>query len=92
MTFLDLWVTGGGNNDAGYSNAEYDALVNQAKAEGDEAKRWELMRQAEDILMEDMPIIPLYYYTKVKAAKPEVKGVRVSTLGHVFFDKAYIEK
>lgn len=92
MTFLDLWVTGGGNNDAGYSNAEYDALVNQAKAEGDQAKRWELMRQAEDILMEDMPIIPLYYYTKVKAAKPEVKGVRVSTLGHVFFDKAYIEK
>ena len=92
MTFLDLWLTGGGNNDAGYSNAEYDALVNQAKAEGDQAKRWELMRQAEDILMEDMPIIPLYYYTKVKAAKPEVKGVRVSTLGHVFFDKAYIEK
>lgn len=92
MTFLDLWVTGGGNNDAGYSNAEYDALVNQAKAESDQAKRWELMRQAEDILMEDMPIIPLYYYTKVKAAKPEVKGVRVSTLGHVFFDKAYIEK
>ena len=92
MTFLDLWLTGGGNNDAGYSNAEYDALVNQAKAEGDEAKRWELMRQAEDILMNDMPIIPLYYYTKVKAAKPEVKGVRVSTLGHVFFDKAYIEK
>ncbi|MDU5110403.1 MAG: peptide ABC transporter substrate-binding protein [Clostridium sp.] len=92
MTFLDLWLTGGGNNDAGYSNAEYDALVNQAKAEGDQAKRWELMRQAEDILMEDMPIIPLYYYTKVKAAKPEVKGVRVSTLGHVFFDQAYIEK
>lgn len=92
ITFLDLWLTGGGNNDAGYSNAEYDALVNQAKAEGDEAKRWELMRQAEDILMEEMPIIPLYYYTKVKAAKPEVKGVRVSTLGHVFFDQAYIEK
>ena len=92
MTFLDLWVTGGGNNDAGYSNAKYDALVNQAKTEGDQAKRWELMRQAEDILMEDMPIVPIYYYTKVKGAKPEVKGVRVSTLGHVFFDKAYIEK
>ena len=92
MTFLDLWVTGGGNNDAGYSNAKYDALVNQAKAEGDQAKRWELMRQAEDILMEEMPIVPIYYYTKVKGSKPEVKGVRVSTLGHVFFDKAYIEK
>lgn len=91
MTFLDLWVTGGGNNDAGYSNAEYDKLVADAKKEADPAKRWELMRKAEDIIMEEMPIIPLYYYTKVKGAKPEVKGVRVSTLGHVFFDKAYIE-
>ncbi|MPM13165.1 Oligopeptide-binding protein OppA [bioreactor metagenome] len=91
MTFLDLWVTGGGNNDAGYSNAEYDKLVADAKKEADPDKRWELMRKAEDIIMDEMPIIPLYYYTKVKGAKPEVKGVRVSTLGHVFFDKAYIE-
>ena len=92
MTFLDLWVTGGGNNDAGYSNAEYDSLVAQAKAEQDSTKRWELMHKAESIIMEDMPIIPLYYYTKVKAAKPEVKGFRVSTLGHVLFDQAYIEE
>ena len=91
MTFLDLWVTGGGNNDAGYSNPEYDKIVAAAKKEADQTKRWELMRQAEDMIMEDMPIIPLYYYTKVKGAKPEVKGVRVSALGHVFFDKAYIE-
>ncbi|KLE14330.1 peptide ABC transporter substrate-binding protein [Clostridium sp. C8] len=92
MTFLDLWVTGGGNNDAGYSNAEYDKLVADAKKEADPDKRWELMRKAEDIIMDEMPIIPLYYYTKVKGAKPEVKGVRVSTLGHVFVDKAYIEE
>lgn len=92
MTFLDLWLTGGGNNDAGYSNAKYDELVKAAKAEQDPTKRWDLMHQAEAIIMEDMPIIPLYYYTKVKAAKPEVKGVRVSTLGHTLFDQAYIEE
>lgn len=92
MTFLDLWVTGGGNNDAGYSNPEYDSLVAQAKTEQDSTKRWELMHQAEAIIMEDMPIIPLYYYTKAKAAKPEVKGVRVSTLGNILFDQAYIEE
>ena len=92
MTFLDLWVTGGGNNDAGYSNPEYDKLVNEAKTEGDLEKRWEIMKKAEDMVMNDMPIIPLYYYTIVKGAKPEVKGVRVSSLGHVFFDKAYIEE
>ena len=92
MTFLDLWVTGGGNNDAGYSNPKYDELVNAAKVEADVNKRWDMLKEAEDILMEDMPIIPLYYYTKPKAMKPEVKGVRVSLLGHVFFDRAYIEQ
>ena len=92
MTFLDLWITDGGNNDTGYSNPEYDKLVNAAKVETDLDKRWEIMKEAEDILMEDMPIIPLYYYTKPKAYKPEVKDVRVSTLGYVFFDRAYIEE
>ena len=92
MTFLDLWVTDGGNNDAGYSNAKYDELVNAAKVEADVNKRWDMLKEAENILMEDMPIIPLYYYTKPKAMKPEVKGVRVSLLGHVFFDRAYIEE
>ncbi|GAA0086353.1 peptide ABC transporter substrate-binding protein [Clostridium sp. CTA-7] len=92
MTFLDLWVTGGGNNDAGYSNPKYDELVNAAKAEADADKRWDIMKQAEDVLMEDMPIIPLYFYNKATGAKPEVKGVRVSMLGHVYFDKAYIEE
>ncbi len=57
MTFLDLWVTGGGNNDASYSNPKYDELVNGAKVEADVNKRWDMMKQAEDILMEDMPII-----------------------------------
>lgn len=91
MTFLDLWVTGGGNNDAGYSNAEYDKLVAQAKSEPDQDKRWELMKKAEDILMADMPIVPIYYYTQVKAANPDVKGIRVSNLGHVYLDGAYFE-
>lgn len=91
MTFLDLWVTGGGNNDAGYSNPEYDKLVAQAKSEPDQDKRWELMKQAEDILMADMPIVPIYYYTQVKAANPDVKGIRVSSLGHVYLDGVTLE-
>ena len=89
MTFLDLWVTGGGNNDAGYSNSEYDKLVSDAKVEEDADKRWELMKKAEDILMEDMPIIPIYYYTQVKAANKDVQGIRVSSLGHVYLQDAY---
>lgn len=37
MTFLDMWVTGGGQNNAGYSNPEYDKLIAAAKVEIDGA-------------------------------------------------------
>lgn len=92
MTFLDLWVTGGGNNAAGYSNPEYDALVTGARNEADTAKREEMLNQAEDILMADMPVIPIYYYTQPKAIQSYVKGVTVNQLGKVSFVDAYIEK
>ena len=91
MTFLDLWVTGGGNNDCGFSNARYDELIAAAKVETDSAKRLEMLREAEDILMDEMPILPIYYYTTVTAANENVKGVRISTLGKISFKYAYKE-
>lgn len=90
MTFLDLFVTNGGNNDAAYSNAKYDEKIAGAKKETDPAKRMALLHEAEDILMEDMPIIPLYYYTTVVCQKPTIKDVRISPLGQVYFTKAYV--
>ena len=91
MTFLDLWVTGGGNNDCGFSNARYDELIAAAKVETDSAKRLEMLREAEDILMDEMPILPIYYYTTVTAANENVEGVRISTLGKISFKYAYKE-
>ena len=91
MTFLDLWVTGGGNNDTGFSNARYDELVAAAKVETDSAKRLEMLREAEDILMDEMPILPIYYYTTVTAMNENVKGVHISTLGKISFKYAYKE-
>lgn len=91
MTFLDLFVTGGGNNDSGYSNPEYDALIAAAKVESDPDKRKEQLREAEDILMDEMPILPIYYYTTVMGWNENVKGVQVSVLGTVYLQGAYIE-
>ena len=62
MTFLDMWITNGGNNDTGFSNAQYDILISQAKVETDVVKRENLLREAEDILMDEMPVI--FYFTK----------------------------
>ena len=91
ITFLDLFVTGGGNNDSGYSNPEYDALIAAAKVETDPDKRKEQLREAEDILMDDMPILPIYYYTTVMGWNENVKGIQVSVLGTVYLQGAYIE-
>lgn len=50
-----------------------------------------MLRQAEDILMDEMPVIPVYYYTKVRGIKPSVKGVQCTSLGKVYFKNAYKE-
>ena len=91
MTFLDMWITNGGNNDTGFSNAQYDILISQAKVETDVVKRENLLREAEDILMDEMPVIPVYYYTTVMAWNKYVKGVQVSVVGKVYFKNAYKE-
>ena len=92
MTFLDMWVSNSGQNDAGYSNPEYDKLINAARREPDKAKRVQLLHQAEDVIMNDMPIIPLYYYKNIVCIKPYVKGTYKSVLGFVYFQNAYVDK
>jgi oligopeptide transport system substrate-binding protein len=73
-TFLDMWVTGGGNNETGWSNAEYDHLIAQAAETADPKARLEVFQKAEAILMDELPIIPIYFYTSTRAIRPEVKG------------------
>lgn len=92
MTFLDMWVTNGGNNDAGFSNKEYDNLIKSAKSEQNQTKRMSELHKAEDILMNEMPIIPLYYYNYIVCKKDYVKGVNKSILGFIMFENADIDK
>ena len=92
MTFIDMWVTGGGNNDTGWSNAQYDEYVKIAKSTGDQAARMDAMHKAEAILMAEMPIGPIYFYTRPELIKPYIKGYYASALGYTDFKTAYIEK
>jgi oligopeptide transport system substrate-binding protein len=63
MSFLDMWVTGGGNNNTGWGNAKYDELIRKAAVEPDLDKRAAIFREAELIVVEDeFPILPLYIY------------------------------
>ena len=81
-TFLDMWLTGGGQNETGWSNKEYDRLIGEAARTGDAAARLELFQKAETILMDEVPIIPIYFYTRQHLISPKVKGWHPTLLDH----------
>ena len=80
MTFLDLWVSGGGNSRTGWSNATYDDLVRRATVEVDPAERLRLLSRAEAILLADGPVIPIYHYSESSLVKPYVSGIYSTVL------------
>ncbi len=63
-SLMELWISSSGNNDAHFYNDEYDALVAAAASTDDQAARFESFHKAEKILEEQLPIIPLYYYSE----------------------------
>ena len=88
MSFLDMWLTGGGNNDAQYANPEYDSLIQQAKATTDPAERMQLMHDAEDIIIgQDYALCPLYFYTQKYMLADGIQGMYYTPLGYFFFDQ-----
>jgi len=91
VNFLEMWVTGGGNNNTGYGRPDYDALIQQAYAEQGAAARLALLRSAEDIILEDLPIIPIYFYTRKYLKAPEVKGYAPNVLGYLRFQDFYLD-
>jgi oligopeptide transport system substrate-binding protein len=81
VTFLGLFVTDGGNNWTGWSNARYDRLIDEAAHEPDRSRRYEFFQQAEKILLEEAPIAPLYFGARAYLIRPEVKNWAPSLLG-----------
>ncbi len=75
MTFLDVFLSGGGNNHTYYASEAYDKLINDAKVEVDASKRMDLLASAEKMLMEDMPIAPIYYRVRTWTTQEGVSGV-----------------
>ena len=71
-TFLDLWTSYSGNNDGKYANPEYDALMKDAKTMADPNPNY---TKAEELLATDMPIIPIYHYTKCGQCESDIKGL-----------------
>lgn len=78
-TFMDLHVTGGGNNNTGWSNKSYDEYIKLASSTLKSEERMNYFKKAEDILMKEVPIIPLFFYTNPRLVSEHVKIYNPST-------------
>lgn len=79
-TFIDMFVTDGGNNQTGWSNRRYDELVAAAAKETDVPQRLALLREAEEILIDEQPIMPIAFYMSKELIKPYLKGHSLNAL------------
>ncbi|MEN8720339.1 MAG: peptide ABC transporter substrate-binding protein [Oceanococcaceae bacterium] len=73
-TFSELMHSKHGINDSAYNSPRYDALLEQASVEGDEARRREILEEAERLMLEDQPIMPIYFYVSKKMVSPRLDG------------------
>lgn len=92
MTFVDLWYSTSSFNDAKFSSAEYDKYIDTAKSSVDPAVRFEAMRNAEKLLMENMPVAPVYFYTQPYVQKSYVTGIYKPLINYPVMTYADINK
>ncbi len=90
--FLLSYITGHGMNDTGWSNPEYDTLLRAAAQTINTQERFKILTQAERLLLEEMPLIPLYYYSHSYLIAPSVKGFEFNAIEHINYKDIYIEK
>lgn len=80
FTFLSMWHTDDGNNQTGWSNKKYDELIDQSMQEPDPAKRFQMLHEGEQILLDEVPVIPIYWYMHPCLVRTSVKNWKESLL------------
>jgi oligopeptide transport system substrate-binding protein len=90
--FLDLFLCDGGNNNTGFCDANYDSMI-QHEAPGAKSReeRYAIFSAAETLLMEQMPIIPIYTYTSNHLIHPSVHGMPSNLMDYVNFKYVSLE-
>jgi oligopeptide transport system substrate-binding protein len=91
FTFLSTFASWNENNRTGWVNKNYDALLDESMRTVDPAKRIEVLKDAEAILLEDMPMIPIYFYTRVYLIAPSVKNWNATFADHHPYKYVYLD-
>jgi oligopeptide transport system substrate-binding protein len=81
--FLDVLRAHSPNNDMSYKNSDYDSALDRGATMADVSQRRETLQAAERVMLNDYPIIPLYYYVTKRLVKPYLHGVAPNPLGQV---------
>jgi len=88
--FLDLFLSAGGNNNTGFAHPRYDDIIlNLAPAAASREERFALFAEAERMLVEEMPFIPIYTYTSKHLVHPSVRGLPPNLMDSINFK--YVE-
>jgi ABC-type oligopeptide transport system substrate-binding subunit len=90
--FLAMFGSEHTQNTLGYRNAAYDALLDQAAVAADSTARVQMLADAESLLLEDVPAIPIFFRSSKRLVKPQVKGYQDNPLGHLASRQLRIEQ
>ena len=90
--FLDMFLCNGGNNRTHWCNPEYDQIIlQQVPKAKTHQQRLDLFKQAENILLDEMPVIPIYIYTSNNLVHPTVKNFGRNILNQANYREMYLE-
>jgi oligopeptide transport system substrate-binding protein len=89
MTYFGMFLSGATMNYGEWANPKYDELIKKARTMVGQ-ERFNVLYEADKILMDDMPVIPLYYYTHPIMVKEKVKGWELTTRTTWYFGRADI--
>ncbi len=92
FTYAEIMHSTHGQNDSGFNNPEYDRLVEAAAVESDLDKRAQLLAEAEKVMLEDYPIMPIFFYVTKHLVKPHVKGFKSTIMDHNYSRHYRIER
>lgn len=90
-SFLELGLSYNGQNDSGYNNPDYDQLLTSSFNTSTPAERAAVMRQAEKTILQDYPIMPIYYYVTTQLIKPYVGGFESNIMDHHYTKHLYVK-
>ncbi len=90
--FLDVFAHDNGQNDSGYESDLFNNLIDKARIEPEQVKRALVLQQAEQVLLEDYPMIPIYFYEARRLVKPYLGGAEITPMNRTYSKHLYWKK